>query len=72
MHRPPSTASMMISREVNQSWLLPRSSIICNAPIPVPSTTKPSQSKRRWRSLSGSCMNNSNPSVASRPNGRLM
>ena len=37
---PPSTASAMISPELNQSWLCPRSSIICSPPMPSDSTAE--------------------------------
>ena len=72
MPRPASTASTMISRELNQSLSWPRSSIICSAPIPSDSTAKPSQSKRSRRCPRGFGRNASSPAVASRPNGRLM
>src|SRR5271163_151084 len=43
---PASTASMMISRDENQSSVDPRSSISCSAPTPIASTANPVQSKR--------------------------
>ena len=62
---------MTISREENQSWFCPRSSMSCNAPTPIASTAKPVQSN--FSSVRGAAFGRkiSRPVTASTPNGRF-
>lgn len=65
------TASVMISREENQSSCWPRSSISWSAVMAMLRAAKPMKSKR-LRGGSGRSFSVSMPSSASTPIGRLM
>ncbi len=61
----------MISLEPNQFCSWPRSSIICNAPMPSDSVRKPNQEKGTSLRVGVSRMNTLSPSTVRIPNGRL-
>ena len=63
--------SAMISLDSIQPSCSPRSSAICNAPMPIASAKNPNQSKRRSKFFLVSSMNTSRPSTVNTPNGRL-
>ena len=61
----------MISVEPNQPSCSPRSSIICNDPMPSERLRKPNQEKGTSRRVGVSLMKSQSPTVVRMPNGRL-
>ncbi len=62
----------MISRELNQSSVSPRSSIICSDPIARLKAPKPSQSSLAERPYDVSFRKVSRPIAVTMPNGTLI
>ncbi len=62
---------MMISGDSNQPSCSPRSSIICNEPMPSDRLKKPNQENGTSRRVGVSLMKIQRPTVVRMPNGRL-
>ena len=60
---------MMISADENQSLVVPRSSISCNAPTPIAMAAKPNQSNLSSALCTLSLKKTSRPMLAATPTG---
>ncbi len=69
---PATIASTIISLELNQSVVSPRSSMSWNVPIAIASSVKPNRSNGRGLSLPLFLISTISPIVHSTPTGKLM